>query len=83
MTIILLSGNEPDCPEDFFNLYIKVATIEKHVEIFLLGSIKKASFFINEKRYDEARQVVDNLIKMGAGDREDVIKLQELLNNQT
>lgn len=81
MTVILLNGNEIKCSEDFFDLYIKVAATEKHIEIFLLGNIKKASFFINEKRFDEARQVVNNLVKMGAGDREDVIALQNLLND--
>ena len=82
MTEILFSGNELNCPEDFLNVYIKLAALENHVEAFLFGNIQKAYLYIDEKRCDEAKSIVNDLIEMGAGESEDVIELQKLLTNQ-
>lgn len=67
MTEILFSGNELNCPEDFLNLYVTLAALENHVEAFLFGNIQKAYLFIDEKRLDEAKQIVNDLVEMGAG----------------
>lgn len=80
MTEIMLSGQEVSCPEDFLNVYIKLAALENHVEAFLFGNIQKAYFFIDENRKDEAKQIVNDLVEMGAGEVEDVVALKELLN---
>ena len=79
MTEILFSGNELNCAEDFLNLYVTLAALENHVEAFLFGNIQKAYLFVDEKRFDEARQIVNDLVEMGAGESEDVIELQKLL----
>lgn len=79
MTEILFSGKELNCAEDFLNLYVTLAALENHVEAFLFGNIQKAYLFIDEKRFDEARQIVNDLVEMGAGESEDVIELQKLL----
>ena len=79
MTEILFSGNELDCAEDFLNLYVKLAALENHVDAFLFGNIQKAYLFIDEKRFDEARQIVNDLIEMGAGETEDIIEIVKLL----
>ncbi len=80
MTEILFSGNELNCPEDFLNLYVTLAALENHIEAFLFGNIQKAYLFVDEKRFDEARQIVNDLVEMGAGESEDVIELQGLLD---
>lgn len=79
MTEILFSGNELNCPEDFLNLYVTLAALENHVEAFLFGNIQKAYLFIDEKRLDEAKQIVNDLIEMGAGESEDVIEIIKTL----
>lgn len=79
MTEILFSGNELNCPEDFLNVYIKLAALENHVEAFLFGNIQKAYLFIDENRKDEAKRIVDDLVEMGAGDLEDVIEITQKL----
>lgn len=79
MTEILFSGNELNCPEDFLNLYVTLAALENHVEAFLFGNIQKAYLFIDEKRLDEAKQIVNDLVEMGAGETDDVVELQRLL----
>lgn len=80
MTEILFSGNELNCAEDFLNLYVTLAALENHVEAFLFGNIQKAYLFIDEKRFDEARQIVNDLVEMGAGESEDVVELVRMLN---
>lgn len=75
MTEILLSGNELNCPEDFLNLYVTLAALENHAEAFIFGNIQKVYLFIDEKRYAEAREIVNDLVEMGVGDSEDVIAL--------
>ena len=79
MTEILFSGNELNCPEDFLNLYVTLAALENHIEAFLFGNIQKAYLFIDEKRLDEAKQIVNDLVEMGAGETDDVVELQRLL----
>ena len=79
MTEILFSGKELNCAEDFLNLYVTLAALENHVEAFLFGNIQKAYLFLDENRKDEARQIVNDLVEMGAGESEDVIELQKLL----
>lgn len=81
MTEILFSGNEINCPEDFLNLYVTLAALENHVEAFLFGNIQIAYLFIDEKRFDEATQIVNDLIEMGLTDNDDIIELQKLLGN--
>lgn len=80
MTEILFSGKELNCAEDFLNLYVTLAALENHVEAFLFGNIQKAYLFIDEKRFDEARQIVNDLVEMGAGESEDVVELVRMLN---
>ncbi len=80
MTEILFSGKELNCPEDFLNLYVTLAALENHVEAFLFGNIQKAYLFIDEKRLDEAKQIVNDLIEMGAGETDDVVELIRMLN---
>jgi hypothetical protein len=80
MTEILFSGKELNCPEDFLNLYVTLAALENHVDAFLFGNIQKAYLFIDEKRFDEAKQIVNDLIEMGAGETEDVVELVRMLN---
>lgn len=80
MTEILFSGNELNCPEDFLNIYIKLAALENHVEAFLFGNIQKAYLFLDENRKNEARQIVNDLVEMGAGEAEDVVALKAMLN---
>lgn len=80
MTEILFSGNELNCAEDFLNLYVTLAALENHVEAFLFGNIQKAYLFIDEKRLDEAKQIVNDLIEMGAGETDDVVELNRMLN---
>ncbi len=80
MTEILFSGNELNCPEDFLNLYVTLAALENHVEAFLFGNIQKAYLFIDEKRFDEAKQIVNDLVEMGAGETDDVVELIRMLN---
>ena len=79
MTEILFSGNELNCAEDFLNLYVTLAALENHVEAFLFGNIQKAYLFIDEKRFDEARKIVNDLVEMGAGESEDVIEILKTL----
>ena len=80
MTEILFSGSELNCPEDFLNIYIKLAALENRVEAFLFGNIQKAYLFLDENRKNEARQIVNDLVEMGAGESEDVVALKEMLN---
>ena len=80
MTEILFSGKELNCPEDFLNLYVTLAALENHVEAFLFGNIQKAYLFIDEKRLDEAKQIVNDLVEMGAGETDDVVELIRMLN---
>ncbi len=80
MTEILFSGNELNCPEDFLNLYVTLAALENHVDAFLFGNIQKAYLFIDEKRFDEAKQIVNDLIEMGAGETDEVVELVRMLN---
>lgn len=80
MTEILFSGNELNCAEDFLNLYVTLAALENHVEAFLFGNIQKAYLFIDEKRLDEAKQIVNDLVEMGADETDDVVELQKMLN---
>ena len=80
MTEILFSGNELNCPADFLNIYIKLAALENNVEAFLFGNIQKAYLFLDENRKDEAKQIVNELVEMGAGESEDVVALKEMLN---
>lgn len=80
MTEIMLSGEEVNCAEDFLNLYVTLAALENQVDAFLFGNIQKAYLFIDEKRFDEAKQIVNDLIEMGAGESEDVVELVRMLN---
>ena len=80
MTEILFSGSELNCPEDFLNIYIKLAALENRVEPFLFGNIQKAYLFLDENRKNEARQIVNDLVEMGADESEDVVALKEMLN---
>lgn len=79
MTEILFSGNELNYPEDFLNLYVKLAALENHIEAFLFGNIQKGYLFLDEKRFHEATQIVKDLVEMGAGESEDVIELAHQL----
>ncbi len=80
MTEILFSGNELNCPEDFLNLYVTLAALENHADAFIFGNIQKAYLFIDEKRSDDARQIVNDLVEMGAGETDDVVELIRMLN---
>lgn len=80
MTEILFSGNELNCPEDFLNLYVTLAALENHAEAFIFGNIQKAYLFVDEKRNDEARQIVNDLVEMGLSDDENIVELQKMLN---
>lgn len=81
MIEILLSGNELECPEDFLNVFVTLAALENNVDAFIFGNIQKAYLFIDEKRFDEAKRIVTDLIEMGLSDNEDVIELQKILKN--
>lgn len=81
MIEIMLSGNELECPEDFLNVFVTLAALENHVDAFVFGNIQKAYLFIDEKRFDEAKGIVNDLVEMGLSDNEDVTELQKLLKN--
>jgi hypothetical protein len=81
MIEILLSGNELECPEDFLNVFVTLAALENNVDAFIFGNIQKAYLFIDEKRFDEAKRIVTDLVEMGLSDNEDVIELQKILKN--
>ena len=81
MIEIMLSGNELECPEDFLNVFVTLAALENNVDAFIFGNIQKAYLFIDEKRFDEAKRIVTDLIEMGLSDNEDVIELQKILKN--
>ena len=51
------------------------------MDAFIFGNIQKAYLFIDEKRFDEAKRIVTDLIEMGLSDNEDVIELQKILKN--
>ena len=80
MTEILFSGNELNCPEDFLNLYVTLAALENHADAFIFGNIQKAYLFIDEKRSDDARQIVNDLVEMGLDENdENIIEIIKLL----
>ena len=80
MTGILFSGNELNCPNDFLNLYVTLAALVDNDAAFLFGNIQKAYLFIDEKRFDEASEIINDLVEMGAGESEDVIELKRMLD---
>lgn len=83
MTEIMLSGEEVNCAEDFLNVYIKLAALENHVEAFIFGNIQKAYLFIDEKRYNEARRIVNDLVEMGLDENdENIVELKKMLNDE-
>lgn len=83
MTEILFSGNELNCADDFLNLYVTLAALENHVEAFIFGNIQKAYLYIDEKRFDGARQVVNDLVEMGLDENdENIVELKKMLNDE-
>lgn len=83
MTEIMLSGEEVNCPEDFLDIYIKLASLENHAEAFIFGNIQKAYLFIDENRKNEARQIVNDLVEMGLDENdENIIELEKMLNDE-
>ena len=81
MTEIMLSGNEIEFAEEFLSLYIKLAALENHIEAFLFGNIQMAYLYLDEKRLDEAKGIVNDLVEMGLRDNEDIATLLQELEN--
>lgn len=74
MTDILLK--EPPSSETFMFLYISLAAMLECVDEFIFGKIKLALFYVNAKRFDECRAVLDEISEMGVEDNDEIISIK-------
>ncbi len=81
MTDVLLK--EKVNSETFLQTYLNVAALMERADEFIFGKIKTAGFFLSEKRFDECKEVLDEIAEMGVEDNEEIISLKSKLNQQT
>ncbi len=79
MTDVLLSGSLPG--ETFLSMYLSLAAGLECVDEFIFGKIKLAMFYVNNKRFDECRAVLEEISEMGVEDNEDITEIKRKLNS--
>ena len=79
MTGVLLERENLYAPERFLKLYLSVAALQNQIPAFLYGNIRLAYFYLDEKRFEDCRGIVNNLEEMGAGEHEEVQALHREL----
>ncbi len=67
--------------EEFFELYLSIAAGLECVDEFIFGKIKLAQFYVNEKRFDECRAVLEEISEMGVEDNDDITEIKRRLNS--
>lgn len=82
MTDILLQETVNN--ETFLQLYLSLCALLEYIDGFIFGKIKIAKFFFFGKRYDECKEILNELTEMGVEDNEEIsdmkVKLSEQLN---
>ncbi len=79
MTDYLLKNNKTS--EIFIQLYLSLAAGLECADEFIFGKIKLAMLYVNEKRLDECRAVLEELSEMGVEDNEDITEIKRKLNS--
>lgn len=79
MTEILLKKETLFAEENFLQLYLTLAALEREVSAFLFGKIRLAKLYVRENRLEDGRAVLTELDEMGAGDVEGAAELRAAL----
>lgn len=66
--------------EAFFRVYLTLAAKLESSEEFVIGKIKLAAFYCDEKRSDECCAILDELTSMGIEDNEEITHIKSKLH---
>lgn len=79
MTGRLLYGQKRHLEESYLQLYLSLAALEGQEPAFVFGKIRLAEWYLYMKRFDDCRNVLEELEEMGAKEHEDVVVLRAKL----
>ena len=80
MTEIIL--NEKVSSETFYQVYLTLAAMLESVDEFILGKVKLAKVYCDQKQTEECRAVLDDLADMGVEDNDEITEIKANLENQ-
>ena len=80
MTEIIL--NEKVSSETFYQVYLTLAAMLESVDEFILGKVKLAKVYCDQKQTEECRAVLDDLADMGVEDNDEITEIKAKLENQ-
>lgn len=80
MTDTLLKENVNN--ETFLQTYLNVAALLEQVDEFIFGKIRTADFYLSSKRFEECKEILDDLGEMGVEDNEEIIDMKAKLSEQ-
>lgn len=78
MTDVLLNNAPPG--ETFLYVYLSLAASLDCVDEFIFGKIKTALFYLNEKRFDDCKETLDEISEMGVEDNEEIADIKAQLS---
>lgn len=80
MTDTLLKGKVNN--ETFLQTYLNVAALLEQVDEFIFGKVRTAEFYLSSKRFEECKEILDDLGEMGVEDNEEIRDMKAKLSEQ-
>lgn len=68
--------------ETFLQTYLNVAALLEQVDEFIFGKIRTADFYLSGKRFEECKEILDDLGEMGVEDNEEIRDMKAKLSEQ-